>query len=306
LQFDATVFRRDYDRRPFLIEHSLASHPLFQLAALSELAKRLALKGNTLHRLGDVPVNSDFDHAYERYGRTASLGETLMTMERAGSFVVINYPEDDPEYAPVIRRLYDDIRVGSEPIDPNMLEIMAYVFISSPGALTPYHMDREQNFLLQIQGDKTLSLWDPRDRRVMSERDVELLMGDATAPRPGYSEQLEPFAQTYQLVPGLGVHHPFIAPHVARTGSKVSISLALTFRTRGTERRIQAYQVNHLLRRLHLAPRPIGQLPLLDDVKGRAYGGLRGAKNLIVRRSKGSGRTAPNEARAGEILMRQR
>lgn len=67
------------------------------------------------------------------------------------------------------------------------------------------------------------------------------------------------------------------------TGSQVSISLALTFRTRGTTRRIQAYQVNHLLRRLRLAPCPIGELPFLDDVKGRAYGTLRGAKNLILR-----------------------
>lgn len=40
---------------------------------------------------------------------------------------------------------------------------------------------------------------------------------------------------TYELAPGLGVHHPFIAPHRVHTGSEASISLALTFRTRHSD-----------------------------------------------------------------------
>lgn len=281
LSFDANVFRRDYDRRPFLVQHTLAEHPSFAFPALCELAQRQARHGNTLHRRGKVPVNSDFDTSYREFAINASLADTLAHMHEAGSFVVINYPEDDAHYAPIIRELYDDLRVGTEPIDPGMVEIMAYIFISSPGALTPYHMDREQNFLLQIQGTKSMVLWDPRDRRVMTEQQIERLMGDASAPRPGYEDRLSALGQEYPLLPGQGVHHPFIAPHVATTGPAVSVSLALTFRTRGTKRRIQAYQVNYALRRLRLSPRPVGSSTLVDDVKGRSYGALRDAKNLL-------------------------
>ena len=40
---------------------------------------------------------------------------------------------------------------------------MARIFVSSPGAVTPFHMDHEHNFILQIRGNKKLYTWDPMD-----------------------------------------------------------------------------------------------------------------------------------------------
>jgi len=39
----------------------------------------------------------------------------------------------------------------------------AFIFVSSPEAVTPLHMDPEHNFLLQVRGLKTLHLFDPND-----------------------------------------------------------------------------------------------------------------------------------------------
>jgi hypothetical protein len=275
ISFDTSLFRSAYDRRPFLVQHSLVGHPLFEMGALSALAERQGRKGDSLHWSGQIPVDTDFDHAYENHATGTSLQDTLARIGEANSFVALNYPESDPIYAPLIRQLYDDLRVGSEPLDPCMTEIMAYVFISSPHTITPYHMDRELNFLLQIQGRKLVHLWDPRDRAIMTERQVERLFAEPGAPRPGYKQEFQSAAQVYELTPGMGVHHPFIAPHWVKNGPEVSVSLALTYRTRASQRVAQAYQTNAGLRRLGLSPRPVGERPRGDRIKANAYAAVR-------------------------------
>jgi hypothetical protein len=282
LTFDDGTFRRDYNRRPFTVQHTLVGHPLFQFPALSALAERRLPHGDVLHWSGRIPVTADFDHAYRNHATGVSLENTLARIADAGSFVVINFPEHDPLYAPLLRALYNDIRVGSEPLDPGMTEIMAYVFISSPHSVTPYHMDREMNFLLQIQGTKLVHLWDARDRTIMTEQQVERLFGDPRAKRPGYKEEFAALVHEHHLKPGIGVHHPFIAPHWVKNGPEVSISLALTYRTRESQRITQAYQVNYAMRRLGLSPAPVGAFAPRDALKGNAYGALRDAKNWMV------------------------
>jgi cytochrome P450 len=41
----------------------------------------------------------------------------------------------------------------SEPLAPGMCQREGFIFISSPGAVTPFHLDPEHNFLLQIKMD---------------------------------------------------------------------------------------------------------------------------------------------------------
>jgi len=50
-----------------------------------------------------------------------------------------------------------------------MCEREAAIFVTSPGSVTPYHMDKEINFLLQIRGTKTISVFSASDREVLSE-----------------------------------------------------------------------------------------------------------------------------------------
>ena len=49
-----------------------------------------------------------------------------------------------------------------------------WIFVTSPGAVTPFHMDDEHNFILQIAGRKRLYVWDPQDRSVVSDLGQEL------------------------------------------------------------------------------------------------------------------------------------
>lgn len=157
-----------------------------------------------------------------------------------------------------------------EPIEPGLNWYSTYVFISTRDSVTPYHMDREMNFLLQIRGTKTVQLWDPRDAEVMSPAERDRLLSLAADARPAWADRLAAKAMVFELVPGTGVHHPFIAPHLVRTRSETSISLAITFRTEQSDRWTDAHRFNYLARRLGLAPRTVGARPRLDDVKARA------------------------------------
>jgi len=138
------------------------------------------------------------------------------------------------------------------------------------------------NFLLQIRGRKTVKLWDPHDDEIMSAVDKDLLLAARDEPRPAYKPSFDAKAMTFELAPGLGVHHPFIAPHLVKTGRELSISLAITFRTRRSDIWTDAHRFNHLLRtRLGLAPLPVGRLPALDATKARLLRLSRHARQLL-------------------------
>jgi ribosomal protein L16 Arg81 hydroxylase len=143
----------------------------------------------------------------------------------------------------------------------------AFIFVSSPGAVTPYHIDHEYNFLLQIAGRKQMAL---HDRSAVSEQELErFYRGEhrnlALADRAGHR------AQVFELGPGDGVHVPVNAPHYVRNGDAVSVSFSITFRTPEGDRRSAVYAVNDRLRRLGLAPRAVGAVPLVDRTKYLGY-----------------------------------
>src|SRR3546814_5379175 len=46
-----------------------------------------------------------------------------------------------------------------------MLTPQGFLFISSPGSITPYHFDPEHNILLQLRGTKVMNVWPAGDER---------------------------------------------------------------------------------------------------------------------------------------------
>jgi hypothetical protein len=239
-----------------------------QLPKLVELALRME-RQDVLHRVGRVPANADFDRAHLNHPLAQSLENAVAQIGNAGVAITINTPEKDPEYRPLIDAILGEIREYSEPLDPGMNWRAAYIFIAAPGSLTPYHMDREMNFLLHLQGRKIVQLWDPQDPEVMTDAEVDRLFGEYV--RPPYKEAVAHKAETYDLEPGMGVHHPFIAPHLVKSGSEVAVSLAVTYRTRGSDQRSELHKINHHLRRLGIQPARPGVSRLSDSAKKAAF-----------------------------------
>src|SRR5207249_6292485 len=79
----------------------------------------------------------------------------------------------DPEYRIMLDQLLDEMEPLSRPTEPGMYEREAAIFVSSPNAITPFHIDHEVNFLLQIRGCKWITVFDNTDRTVLSDEALE-------------------------------------------------------------------------------------------------------------------------------------
>ena len=61
-----------------------------------------------------------------------------------------------------------------------MLYRAGWIFVTSPHTITPFHMDKEHNFILQIKGNKRLYVWEPDDVETL-QRMVRRLAAERTA-----------------------------------------------------------------------------------------------------------------------------
>ncbi len=277
-EFDDSAFRANFNRMPFLVRHRLSDHPLFTLPRLIELARRLPAE-NIEYNAGNIPIFQD-PSLTPRTG--LSIEETIRRIEECNSWMVMKYVEDDPEYACLLRECLIEIGEHSEPIDPGMCRPEGFVFISSPGAVTPCHIDPEYNFLLQIRGRKFITIFDPADRQVLSEEMLERYLAGSHRNLTLDAEQIGR-GICFTLDPGDAVHVPVTAPHYVKVGAEVSVSFSITFRTPRSDRRTIVYTVNSYLRKKGLAPAPYGRSKVRDDIKYNSFRALRRVRALASR-----------------------
>lgn len=266
LRFDTAQMQSKFDKQPFLIAHDLADDPLFDLSRLIELSVALPQE-SVEYNAGDLPVNQP-PALTPRTG--LSIDETLRNIERCRSWMVLKSVEQDERYRRVLDDCLDQIESSIEPVCPGMVARTAFIFISSPGAVTPYHVDFEHNFLLQIRGRKAMTVFDPQDRLLLSEIDRERAVNGA--PRNLlYRDEFAARGRAFDLAPGTGVHVPLSSPHWVKVGDAVSVSFSITFHSTASARTIGTHKANALLRRTGLTPRQVGESSINDTLKYTAH-----------------------------------
>lgn len=278
LALDPVASREGFDRGPFRIGHRLERHPLFELERLARLG---AVHPPELveYDAGEVPVGLD----PARTPRTAlCVEETIRRIEACRSWMVIKHVERDPEYRALLDATLDEAGALSEAIDPGMCEREGHVFVSSPGSVTPFHMDHEHNFLLQVRGRKTLRVWDRDDRAILAEDDLERFY-DGARRNLSYRGDFDAKARAFELAPGDGLHVPINSPHGVKNGDAVSVSFSITFKTPRALRRGALLRVNARLRARGWKPSPPGLHPARDAAKWGLFRAARGAKRLLGR-----------------------
>jgi hypothetical protein len=278
LNIDADTFRSHFNRRPFLFTHNLSGHPLFQLPRLVTLAKTLENR-YVEYNAGQIPVSlpnwQDTPHT------GLSPEETIRNAEEICSWMVLKRAEHCPEFKEFLDDCLDEIEPLAEPIEPGMCEREAAVFVSSPGSVTPYHMDHEINFLLQLKGTKTVSVFNADDSEVLSDRELEeYFSGPAIHRNLRFADEYQRRATVFELHEGLGLHIPSTAPHWVRNGNTVSMSFSAAFKTRASLQRGNVYRMNAVLRRLGVSPAPWKGSRARDRLKDGAYRALRRTRCL--------------------------
>ncbi|HVO58022.1 MAG TPA: cupin-like domain-containing protein [Dongiaceae bacterium] len=262
---DRTVFRQKFDREAFEFKHNLAQHPLFTLDRLIELARETQQQrpDDLFYDAGTSDLNTRWADAKKP---EFSAAEAVQRIENCGAWIVLKRADKQPEYRALLDRCMAELQDLSG-LNLNRIMKMQEVimFVTSPKRITTYHIDRECSLLMQIRGEKEISIFNRNDRDVLSEEEIERFWTvDHNAPR--YKPELQSHATVYTLRPGTGIHIPVNFPHWLQNGNDISISLNVNFQYRDTER-ANLYRMNHLLRKAGLRPTPPGKSPAMDSFK---------------------------------------
>ncbi len=280
LDIDRDTFARDFPERGFLIRHRLVNHPLFDIARLVALARELPA-GLAEYNAGDLRPGQD-PAATPSNG--LSVEETVARIEECRSWLVLKHVERVPEYKALLDACLDEVYPLLGGKLTGMHTRAAFIFITSPGGVTPFHFDPEHNFLLQVRGQKTMHQFDRHDRSVLPASAIEEIYLNPTRHRnQPFRDEFQSKAQTFTLHPGDGLFVPVNAPHWVQNGPEVSVSFSITFYSDQIEREVRLHKLNGWMRRrLHINPSPVGQSPWVDRVKHGGLMTLRGLRKLPV------------------------
>ena len=172
-----------------------------------------------------------------------SLEETIGNIEDCGSWVLLKSVEQHADYAELLGHCLEE--VGQElglRVD-EMLSPRSFLFLASPGGVTPFHFDPEHNFLLQIEGRKKIQIFDPFDRAIVTDRQLQDFAAGAHRNLP-FKETFAERGEWFDFSAGEGVYIPFLAPHWVKNSESVSVSFSISFETAKTKRTLSSYRRN--------------------------------------------------------------
>lgn len=267
------------------IRHRLHEHPLMQLPALAELAKALYPTKQCRFIGQGAQADSAFQHGdADTLGRT--IEEVFARIEEPGSWVALYNVETHAAYRALLEEVIDSARPLVEAQEGRIFQVGGFIFVSAPPSVTPFHIDRENNFWLQIRGRKVMNVWDARDEGVVPARvreDFVVYGGlDGVRFEPGFVAR----SHEFDVGPGEGVYFPSTSPHMTRSdtgwvrpGDGVAVSIGVVFYTEATRRAANVHAWNQLLRRrFGSTPLRPGESAWLDRLKypfGRTFIELR-------------------------------
>ncbi len=278
IQYDRDQLRTQFNRRPLHVKHALTEHPLFQLERLLELSK--ALPPSCIeYNSGELSTSQD-PTLTPMNG--LSIQDTIARIRDNKSWMVMKFVEKDPAYKELLHTALAGILADTADLAPNPDRLFGFIFISSPGAVTPYHMDLEHNFLLQIRGTKWMHVWGPEDRYVLPELQVERFYAKHPHRNMKYDPSFESSAYKLFMGPGDGIHVPVAAPHHVKVGDEVSISFSVTFRSDVSLKKSFIARTHNALRERGFSPPPVGRYPLYESALyglSRLWRGIRGVRD---------------------------
>lgn len=258
------------------LKHQLVDHPLLKLDRLAEFAANIN-PAHVEYNSGALPVGVDPDAVP---GNGLSIEETIRSIEENGSWMVLKWIENDPAYKDLLHEALAPLEPIVKPRTGEMLTLQGFIFVSSPDAVTPYHMDPEHNILLQIRGQKTMTVFPQVDDELLSDVDHERYHQGGHR-NLVWQDNFAAKGRAVNLSPGDAIYVPVKAPHWVRVGPELSISLSITWRSNWSYREADARGFNHVLRGFGLAPRAPGRFPHQNYAKATAYRAIRRARSLL-------------------------
>lgn len=259
------TFAAAYPETPHRLTHSLKDHPLLALGALADLGEWLPDRSVEYNK-GDLPIGVDG----KPEGNGLSIGETIRGIETTNSWAVLKNIEQNPVYAALLAELLGELENEIVGKTGRMMKTQGFIFVSSPNAVTPYHFDPEHNILLQLVGEKAMTVFPAGDPRFAPDR-VHETYHTGGGRELKWAAELDEGGTVFTLTSGDALYVPVMAPHHVRNGPRPSISLSITWRSEWSFAEADARAFNGMLRNLGLDPRPPRRWPARNTAKAIAW-----------------------------------
>ena len=258
-------FARHYNRSSFMFPHGIGASDGFDVPSLASLASRLPQTDEYVYwSNGPVDVTARWEQ-----GRAEkhSLQDTILNIAHNNSIVILKHTEQDPVLGPILRAFLAEVVAQSGPqMRDDVVVGEALILLASPNRITSYHIDAECNYLVQLVGDKTLSVFDPADHSLITHKELERFH-DGDYNGAVYKPERQAEAQTYDLRAGYGVHIPTGAPHWVQNRDNISIALSINYDLRSVDRMSRIYRFNNRFRRFGFALKAPGVSIWRDRLK---------------------------------------
>ena len=254
------IFAGAYPDAPVKLHHGLAGHPLLAIDALAGLAERMPA-ASVEYNLGKLPLGV---RAEDTPSNGLSLGETIRTIESNGSWAVLKNVERDAAYGALLDAALAELEPIVDARTGAMLNREAFIFLSSPGSVTPFHMDPEHNILLQIRGEKVMTVFPAGDPELVPAVQSESFHAGGHR-NLDWRDDFRERGTAVKLLPGDAIHVPVKAPHFVENGAAVSVSLSVTWRSERSVAESELHGLNALLRRRGL---PVGRISAAPERQG--------------------------------------
>ncbi|CAM5314825.1 cupin-like domain-containing protein [Sphingobium scionense] len=264
------LFQNIYPETAGHLLHQLGDHPLLTLDAMVSLASRM--KAHTLEHNGavDVPLGTPTTKLPHNGLTTV---QTIEQIETARSWVLLREIEQDPAYAALMRDVLGEIEPLIAAVTGPMHKLRAYIFISSPQAVTQLHFDPEYNILFQAHGTKTMTLFPPADPEIIGQHFFERYYSGGQRYLP-WQDAWAARGNPIRIAPGEAIYVPLFAPHWVKVHDAVSISLSLTWCSEYSIETADAHKFNHKLRGLGLKPGAPAPFPGRNRMKSLGHRAL--------------------------------
>ncbi|OAO03769.1 hypothetical protein A8B75_10585 [Sphingomonadales bacterium EhC05] len=274
-------FAEAYPEKPNKLRHDLCDHPLLQLPALVELATQLR-SDHVEYNQGDLPIGINPKDVPKP---TLDVEETIRSIEESGSWMALKFIENIPEYQKLLVDTLSAIEPAVRGKTGEMIKLEGFIFVSSPGAVTPFHFDPEHNILLQIRGNKVLTMFPAEDENIVPPQDHESFAYGEHHRNLEWRDDISALGSPMALTAGEALFVPVKMPHWVQNGPDVSISLSVTWRSEWSVAESDARALNALLRQVGISPAAPGRWPANNAGKSIAFRALRKAGITKVARS---------------------
>jgi hypothetical protein len=233
-----------FGKQTLLFNHRLKETGLFTHEALAGLIEKCPADHYNINTMGYDPANPEWREG--EVGDTSGAdtmtaiqnGRMWLNMRKVGEF--------DARYQMVLDQIFDEFEAvvpGLETFKRNI-----GILVSSPKVQVFYHVDVPGQSLWQVEGQKRVYIYPPRDP-FLSKESLEGIILGLTEEEIPYKKSFDDHAEVYDLEPGQALHWPLNGPHRIDNADCLNISVTTEHWTSEIRNSYAVNYANGVLRR---------------------------------------------------------